>query len=575
MRTAPEPLPFGAEFHGPQVMQVPALAVQDLPEHALADHVEHHHLHAPVGAVLHHDAVLAVLLRVLDQVPAVLDRVGRRHLSGGVLAVAHRREANRDVPLPRRGVVDQIQVLLLAHAHEVPRTPGVARRAGISGGGDQVLHARDLFRHNVAHGLEDAALDPNQVAHMGTPHPADADEADPDRVHRRGGEEPLGRGSRLGPRPGRRSAHRGSAGCGPAQGGQPEPASNELQRVPPVQVIAFPGHVNLPLGRAPLDAVSETCRQARLGARERVILSAVGAKDLLVTRRGRRAVSLGVPGGAMRQTSQREQAETFRRLHREGGILVLPNAWDVITARVIESAGFAAIATSSAGVAWALGYADGARISRGETPAGVRPIASTGAVPVPAGMDAGCGRTPEAAAETARGVIAAGAIGLNLEDATDEGPLLDLTLQVERVRAVREAGAAARVPLVVNARTDAFEVKHWSPAERFTAAVRRANAYRAAGADCVLVPHVSDAETIGRLAREIAGPLNVIAGPPAPPLGQLESLGVRRASLGPRIVQATLGLIRRITAELRERGTYEALADLVIPFAEIQRLIDR
>src|SRR3989441_13209243 len=106
------------------------------------------------------------------------------------------------------------------------------------------------------------------------------------------------------------------------------------------------------------------------------------------------------------------------------------------------------------------------------------------------------------------------------EDGTNQGPLLDLTLQVARIRAVREAGGAARVPLVINARTDAFEVKQWSPAERFAAAVRRANAYRAAGADCLFVPHVSDADTIGRLAREITGPLNVIAGPPAPPLAR-------------------------------------------------------
>src|SRR5256886_12349519 len=273
--------------------------------------------------------------------------------------------------------------------------------------------------------------------------------------------------------------------------------------------------------------------------------------------------------------TQSQQAERFRALHTGPRMLVLPNGGDAGGARVVEEGGFPAIATSSGGVAWALGYADGERISRGEMLAVVRRIAQGVRVPVTADVEAGYGATAEAAAETARGVIAAGAIGLNLEDATDEGSLLDLTLQVERVRAVREAGAAARVPLVVNARTDAFEVKHWSPAERFTAAVRRANAYRAAGADCVFVPHVSDAETIRRLAREIAGPLNVIAGPPAPPLGELEALGVRRASLGPRIVQATLGLIRRITAELHKRGTYEALADLVIPFAEIQRLIDR
>src|SRR6184192_2020433 len=274
----------------------------------------------------------------------------------------------------------------------------------------------------------------------------------------------------------------------------------------------------------------------------------------------------------MRQTSQREQAETFRRLHREGGILVLPNAWDVITARVIESSDLAAIATSSAGVAWALGYADGERISRGEMLAVVRRIASSASVPVTADMEAGYGPTPEAAAETARGVIAAGAVGLNLEDGTNDGRLVDVALQ-DRIRAMRETGAAAGVPLVINARTDAFEVKDWSPTERLTAAVRRANAYRAVGADCLFVPHVSDAATIGRLAREIEGPLNVIAGPPAPVISELERLGVKRASLGPRVVQAALGLVRRAATELRERGTYDSMAELLIPFTELQRLI--
>ena len=275
----------------------------------------------------------------------------------------------------------------------------------------------------------------------------------------------------------------------------------------------------------------------------------------------------------MNRTSQREQAEAFRRLHREPGILVLPNAWDVITARVIEDAGFAAIATSSAGVAWALGYADGEHISRGEMLSVVRRIASSVRVPVTADMEAAYGTTPEAAAETARGVVAAGAVGLNLEDGTSDGRLVDVALQQDRIRAMREAAAAAGVPLVINARTDAFEVKEWSPAERLTAAVRRANAYRAVGADCLFVPHVSDAATIGRLAREIEGPLNVIAGPPAPAIPELERLGVKRASLGPRVVQAALGLVRRAATELRERGTYETMADLLIPFTELQRLI--
>ena len=275
----------------------------------------------------------------------------------------------------------------------------------------------------------------------------------------------------------------------------------------------------------------------------------------------------------MNSATQSQKAQQFRALHEGPGMLVLPNAWDVIGARLIEEAGFPAIATSSAGVAWALGWPDGERISRGEMLAVVRRIALSVRIPVTADVEAGYGRTPEAAAETARGVIAAGAIGLNLEDGTNEGSLLDLALQVERIRAVRQAGAAARVPLVVNARTDAFEVKQWAPAERFAAAVRRANAYHAAGADCLFVPHVSDAATIGQLASEIDGPLNVIAGPPAPPLSELERLGVRRASLGPRVVQATLGLIRRIAVELRDRGTYATMADLVIPFGDIQKLV--
>src|SRR5256886_8515561 len=160
---------------------------------------------------------------------------------------------------------------------------------------------------------------------------------------------------------------------------------------------------------------------------------------------------------------------------------------------------------------------------------------------VPADVEGGYGATVAAAAETARGVIAAGAVGLNLEDGTNEGTLLDPELQADRIRAVREAAASARVPLVVNARTDAFEVKRWSPEERFTAAVRRANGYPAAGADCLFGPHLSDGGTIGRLAPELSGPLNVIAGPPAPPPPELQRLGGRRASPGPPPRHATPG----------------------------------
>ncbi|MGZ6125285.1 MAG: isocitrate lyase/PEP mutase family protein, partial [Myxococcales bacterium] len=219
--------------------------------------------------------------------------------------------------------------------------------------------------------------------------------------------------------------------------------------------------------------------------------------------------------------TQRERAEQLRRLHGGPGLLVLPNAWDVASARVIEAAGARAVATSSAGVAWALGYPDGQRISRDEMLDMVRRIAAAVAVPVTADVEAGYGDTAEAAAATASAVVAAGAVGMNLEDAGEGGALLPRDLQLGRVRAVRAAAGAAGaagVPLVLNARTDAFAAPALAGEARTAEAIRRGNAFLAAGADCVFVPFVSDREVIARLAKEIRGPLNVLAGPASPAL---------------------------------------------------------
>jgi 2-methylisocitrate lyase-like PEP mutase family enzyme len=273
---------------------------------------------------------------------------------------------------------------------------------------------------------------------------------------------------------------------------------------------------------------------------------------------------------------QREQAEALRRLHEGPRILVLPNVWDVVSARVIEASGFAALATTSAGVAFALGYPDGERISRAEMAEAVRRIAARVRVPVTADMEAGYGRTPESAAATARAVIAAGAVGLNLEDAAGDGggALLDDQLQIERVRATREAAEAAGVPLVINARTDVYLSRIGAPETRLGHAARRLNAYRAAGADCLFAPGVVDRATIAALVREVAGPLNVLAGPGCPPVPELEALGVRRLSLGSGVIRATLGLVRRICAELQGPGTFSALlGEGVPPHAEVNRLL--
>jgi 2-methylisocitrate lyase-like PEP mutase family enzyme len=281
---------------------------------------------------------------------------------------------------------------------------------------------------------------------------------------------------------------------------------------------------------------------------------------------------------------QQAKANRLRELHQGEGVLVLPNAWDALSARVFEDCGFAAIATTSAGIAFALGYPDGERLTRDEMVEATSRIASVVEVPVTADVEAGYGPSPEAAAETAREVIGAGAVGLNLEDAadpvppgsaaagSDASPLADLGAQLEKIRAVVEAGRGARVPLVVNARTDLYRRSLGDEAWRFGETVRRANAFLEAGADCVFVPGVTDAETISSLAREVAGPLNVLAGPGSPSTSELAGLGVRRVSVGSGPARAVMGLIRRMGRELLEEGTCASIAEGAIPYPEANSL---
>ncbi len=279
----------------------------------------------------------------------------------------------------------------------------------------------------------------------------------------------------------------------------------------------------------------------------------------------------------MDRTTQARRAEDFRRLHDRSRLLVLPNAWDVGSACVFAAAGFPAVATSSAGVAWAMGYADGQHISRAEMVEVVRRIARRVAVPVTADMEGGYGEDAVSAAETVRAVIAAGAVGLNLEDGTHrpDRPLLDLAAQVERVRAARQAADAEGVPVVLNARTDVYLAAVGPEAGRFDEAVRRANAYREAGADCLFVPGVRDPNTIGALVRAIHGPINILAGPGTPPLAELGRLGVARVSVGGGPARAALTVARRIAEELRGPGTYTLFTQDTLTYAEVNALLTK
>jgi 2-methylisocitrate lyase-like PEP mutase family enzyme len=256
-------------------------------------------------------------------------------------------------------------------------------------------------------------------------------------------------------------------------------------------------------------------------------------------------------------------------------VLVLPNAWDAASARVLEELGYPAIATTSAGVAFALGYPDGQRVSRDEMLDVVARIARAVRVPVTADMEAGYGITPKDMAETAKAIVAAGAVGLNLEDVTGdtESSQVDSALQGEKIRTIREVSASRGVSLVINARTDVYLMPIGPEATRFDRTVERLRAYRAAGADCVFAPAVSDRGLIEKLVKAVAAPVNILVTPGCPSIPELEKLGVRRASIGSGVMRSTLGQVRRIGKELLEKGTYSSVFEGAIPFAEVNALL--
>lgn len=258
---------------------------------------------------------------------------------------------------------------------------------------------------------------------------------------------------------------------------------------------------------------------------------------------------------------QKKKAEVFRTMHTGKGALLLPNVWDVASARIIEDAGFPAIATTSAGIAFAQGFPDGQKIPGERMIAAIAQIASAVHVSVTADVEAAYGQRPEDAARTARNVIEAGAVGMNFEDGTGDAdhPLTELELQLERIRAIRETADSLGIPLVLNARTDVYLAQVGDPAGRFDHAVQRLSAFRKAGADCVFVPGVRDAATIGRIVTDLRCPVNVLAVLGAPTISELAALGVKRISLGSGPMRASLGLLRRLAEEVKTAGTYKLL----------------
>ncbi len=271
--------------------------------------------------------------------------------------------------------------------------------------------------------------------------------------------------------------------------------------------------------------------------------------------------------------SQREKAEDFRALHHGKHILILPNAWDVPSARVFEDAGFPAVATSSAGLMVSLGYEDGQVIDRQELVSAIRRIARVLSVPLTADIVAGFGETPEEIIATVRSTTEAGAIGINIEDFVHvTKKLYAVGKQVEKLKAIKNLGESMNMPLVINARTDALRYAQGDEEAKLKEAIRRAIAYRDAGADCVYPMGLTDAVSISTFVKALNFPVNVMVRKGLPPVKELERLGVARMSFGPSASYAAMGLLKRISKEVLEKGTYDNLLDGAITFDELNNL---
>jgi 2-methylisocitrate lyase-like PEP mutase family enzyme len=259
------------------------------------------------------------------------------------------------------------------------------------------------------------------------------------------------------------------------------------------------------------------------------------------------------------------KAEQLQALIDADETLVLPNVWDVAGAHIVVEAGYPVIATSSAGIAWSFGYADGENISRDDMLFMVRLIARSVDAPVTADMEAGYGESADAVAATVTATLDAGAVGANIEDSSSQEaghPLLDYDLSVGRIRAGKAAAEAAGVPFVINARTDVFF--GGGSDTSLEDAIKRGNAYLEEGAGCVFVPFVRDRETMEKLVAAIDGPVNFLANPAAPDLPAMQDMGVARVSIGGLFSLMTYTRVRQACHEMRDSGTLSWAEDNII-----------
>ena len=259
-------------------------------------------------------------------------------------------------------------------------------------------------------------------------------------------------------------------------------------------------------------------------------------------------------------------SQLFRNLHRGPGLLLLPNAWDAVTARLIESLGAQAIATTSAGLAWSRGYPDGNALPEDQLVAAVRDIVRVIRVPLTVDIEAGYSDDPAAVARVVARVLAVGVVGINIEDGERSPDLL-----CKKIAAIRDQ-AHSGADVFINARTDVY-LRGVARGEAATAEViRRASRYHAAGCDGLFVPGLATADAMAAISAAIAPiPLNVMAVPNLPPMDTLEKSGVRRLSAGSSIAQAAIGRTSHLVSSFLA-GTTSGMFDASADYGAVNRL---
>jgi 2-methylisocitrate lyase-like PEP mutase family enzyme len=264
----------------------------------------------------------------------------------------------------------------------------------------------------------------------------------------------------------------------------------------------------------------------------------------------------------MTSTMESESVKTFRALHDGPGLLCLANAWDAGSARLVESLGAPAVATTSAGFAWALGHADGERIPAAVAIAAAGNVARVLSVPLSVDVEGGWAAEPAAVAENVAALSELGVAGINIEDGDDSPKLL-----AAKVAAIRASSA-----VFVNVRTDVYLRGLAPEADRVAEVLARAERYRDAGADGLFVPGICVPDEIAAVAEAAGLPLNVMAWPGLPSNAELTALGVRRFSAGASIAAAVWGVARELTEAFLAGTVADAPSHWAMDYGEIQQL---